>query len=502
MRLHINQILAAFALSLTVMTAHALAQPNLPFGPGNYSHDFQLFAPVEIDLDNEPMVDDHGYYAGYNKLAWSFSGEHVTVGDPDVLTFAEIIYYANPGLPDPNVGAPPLPYQVQNGLQNVIPDAGFALGDRYEIGYRDKGNGWSIGILDGPEMSQFKAYGMTTLDGYLPPVDPNYLGNPTAGDLFALGFGNVHVNFETPAGYLLGFRDYLNYLEDAFIGTQVGPIAYVGNYGGLQEPEGDDEDITLPFFRITDDINQNGVPGSIVVITIGPDGFPLLTTLTDFGDLHQFNIAFDQVQVRSRTKMNGVEAMWTHEMTNRHHMAKHQNNHVELGMGARFLQLKDYFGFLADGGILGRTFSDTQFNNNIVGPQVRAKWTNQRQRWRLSGTTSFMFGYNNQKWSQENGIGAELVPGAVNRLLYAQPTYSSHGLSFDQFSPVGELRLEAAYYLTQAFALKVGYTGMYVGNIKRASTSVRYYLPDMGYKNSGNQELISNGVDAGIEFVY
>jgi hypothetical protein len=200
--------------------------------------------------------------------------------------------------------------------------------------------------------------------------------------------------------------------------------------------------------------------------------------------------------------MNGVEAMWTHELTNRHYQAKHQNNHIELAAGARFLQLKDYFGFLADGGILGRTFSDTWLNNNIVGPQVRAKWVNQRARWRTSATTSFMFGYNNQSWEQENGIGAELVPGATNRLLYAQPTYSAHGLSFDQFSPVGELRLEAAYYLTQAFALKAGYTGTYVGNIKRAATSVRYYLPDMGYKNSGNQELISNGVDLGIEFVY
>jgi hypothetical protein len=113
-----------------------------------------------------------------------------------------------------------------------------------------------------------------------------------------------------------------------------------------------------------------------------------------------------------------------------------------------------------------------------------------------------LFGYNTQNWGQENGIGSELVPGATNRLLYAQPTYSQHGLTFNQFSPVGELRFETAYYLTQAFALKAGYTGMYVGNIKRAATSVRYYLPDMGYRNSGNQELISNGVDLGIEFVY
>ena len=54
MRLHTHQILAAFGLLLAVLAANAQAQVNLPFGPENYSHDFQLFAPVEIDLDNEP----------------------------------------------------------------------------------------------------------------------------------------------------------------------------------------------------------------------------------------------------------------------------------------------------------------------------------------------------------------------------------------------------------------------------------------------------------------
>ena len=113
-----------------------------------------------------------------------------------------------------------------------------------------------------------------------------------------------------------------------------------------------------------------------------------------------------------------------------------------------------------------------------------------------------MFGYNTQDWNQENGIGADLVPGATNRLLYAQPTYSTHGLQKRDFSPVAELRLESAYYLTQNVALKVGYTGMYVGNIRRAATSVKYFLPDMGFRDSGTQNLITNGVDVGVEFVY
>ncbi len=275
---------------------------------------------------------------------------------------------------------------------------------------------------------------------------------------------------------------------------------YVGNYGGEQEPGTDNDDtVTYTFFRLTDDIDEDGIFGSIIIVD------PVtgqLTTMTDFDDLHTFNIAFDQVVVRTRTKMNGVEAMWSHELTNRHYQAKHQNNHIELSAGARYLQVEDYFGLLADGGILGRTWSDNWLDNQIVGPQLRAKWVNQRQRWRVSGTTSFLFGYNTQNWSQENGIGSQLIPGATNRLLFGQPTYSQHGIALDDFSPVGELRLEAAYFVTQAIALKAGYTGMYVGNVRRAATSVRYYLPDMGFRDSGTQDLISNGLDLGIDFVY
>ena len=64
------------------------------------------------------------------------------------------------------------------------------------------------------------------------------------------------------------------------------------------------------------------------------------------------------------------------------------------------------------------------------------------------------------------------------------------------------MRLEAAYYLTQAFALKVGYTGMYVGNIsvrrRPCDTTCRTWATAI----PATQNLISNGVDFGIEFVY
>ncbi len=60
MRLDKYKLLAVFTLALTVLADRSRAQVNLPFGPENYSHDFQLFAPAEIDLDNEPVVNNHG----------------------------------------------------------------------------------------------------------------------------------------------------------------------------------------------------------------------------------------------------------------------------------------------------------------------------------------------------------------------------------------------------------------------------------------------------------
>jgi hypothetical protein len=524
---------AAIGLLSAALVADARAQVDIPFGPENYDCDMQLFAPVELDLNDQPYHDDHGYSFKYDKLLWSYGGEKVTIGDPNVTVLAEQIYTQNTN----DVGTRPDPYHILNGIDDAYPDAGFNGGNRFELGYQSsEGAGWAITALQGPDVNQHNVFGgfgdaqpNTNLIGEgngsgtpvlgvntpanptptvpNPPLDPDFTngaGNAVgtfAGDK-AFGFGSVHVNFATPPGYLLGFRDYLNFLAGALIGTQGGPALYVGNYGRVQEaaiPTGNNNTVTIPFFRLTDDINENGIPGAIQIIDPNTG---LLTTVTDFGDLHEFNIAFERLEVHSRTNTEGVEAMWTHELSNRHYMAKNQNNHIELAIGARYFRLYDDFRVDGFGGVLGKSYWDTQFINNIAGPEVALKWTNQRQRWQLSADTRFTAGYNIQDWSQTNGIGQELIPGATNRLLYAQPTFSHHTLAMNDFSPLGELRLETAYYLTQNVSLKLGYEGMAIANIKRAATSVRYALPDMGYNDAGSQNLIVNGVDFGVEFVH
>ncbi len=526
---HSLTILLATTVTVIVALASAVrAQENLPFGPSNYEHDFQQFAPFDLDLDN--MSDDQwsGYFFEYNKLFWSYSGERVIVGNEDLedeITFfdgvqnivqsgegqfAEIIYRVNPqDEVDPDMPVPP-PHLIHNTLRDVPPDAGFALGNRYELGYQDQGHGWLLGILDGPELNQSRLYGFVPgPNGELPPfIDPDYTGpDDVSGPdrelitadpgLRAFGWGSVPILFETPPGYLVGFRDYLNFLAGAAIGTQVGPMAYVGNYGATAEVDIDDPTIT--FFRLADDIDEDGIPGAGFIVDA--DG-NIVLIFTDFEDLHEFNIFFDNVFVRSTTETDGVELMWTHQLTNNHFQAKHQNNRLSVSGGARFLRLYDQFRVDAQGSILGRSFWDTSFTNQIVGPQVGFSWVNQRQRWRLSADTRFLLGYNVADWDQLGLMGEELIPGALNRPLYARPTAFSHGLRELEFSPVAELRVQASYHVWKGAALKFGYTGSYIGNIRRAAPSVRYALPEMGYVDTGGEDFLINGFDLGVEFVY
>jgi hypothetical protein len=509
----LRNLLTTAGFALAALLEGASAQENLPTGPANYEHDLQLFAPLQLDLDNSLEDQYSGYFFEYNKLFWSYSGERVSVGNPNVVEFAEVIYRVNPQDELDIFNPPPGPHRIFNTMNDVPPKAGFAFGNRYELGYQDMGHGWTVGILDGPELNQNEFYGFARVDtngdgipdGLPPFIDPDYTdgddigpgdGPIAGGDLRAFGFGAVPVLFDAPEGLLVGFRDYLNAIADSQIGTQGGPFLYVGNYGASTE----DDDPNFEFFRLADDLDGDGLTGGDAVDLNGDGVIDLI--IHDFDDLHRFNIFFDSVTIHNTTETNGVELMWSHALSNDHYQAKHQNNHLVLSFGARFLEVYDEFRVDALGSIMGNSFWDTSFTNSIVGPQLALKWVNQRQRWRLTADGRFMFGYNTADWDQIGLIGERLIPGALNAPLFARPTAFSHGLQERDFTPVAELRLQAAYQLTTSLALKAGYTGSFVGNIRRAAPSVLYRLPDMGFVDTGGEDLLINGFDFGVEFIH
>ena len=453
-------------------------------------HDLRFFEPTHLDFDCRPIRKDCGYFFRYDKLSWAIVGETTTVGDNSVIVDSEVMYPSNPPEVDPEgeQGAPPAPYQIINGLQEVPPDAQFGWGDRYEFGNFNKGSGWTVGILDGPEVSK------QTVFGFGPSLN---------------GFGSVHVNFTTSPGFTLGWRDYqiqtTNEESEEGLAAGVvilgpgGPITSDGiadTSDGIAESDGIADDVDgdgiAAFFVIAFDLDGNGEIDDNEVIGNG----------VDFGDLHLFNIRFDTLLVRNSTELQGIEIMKTHVLDNQHKMVKRQNNHWEIGYGVRFLRLRDRFFLQGEGDVLGLTQVDTKTENQIVGPQIRSRWSSQRGRLNVALDTRFVFGYNVQDLDQQGDVGQNLVPGGLNSFLYGQPTTFSYGTQANDFSPLFELRADASYQLTSSIALNLGYTAMYIDSITRASQVVQYSLPNMGILPAGNQDVFINGANFGFDVVY
>jgi hypothetical protein len=492
----------------------------------NTDHDLQFFSPVDFDFENRPISARCGYFFRFDKLNWAATGERVTVGDPNLVVQSEQIF--GDGSSFASVGTPPATFQINNSIQDAPPDGhDFAWGSRYEIGYGNGEHSWSIGILDGPDIHGHEMYGFESLSipNQLPLTDllndPNFdfidnildyiadvRGGPGTGsnDIFTSrnGFGSVHVNFQTPQDYLLGFVDYsINGAANEMGPTVTGPgrairVIELGNDDN-GNPIVTNIEIASGADGLPDDLNGNTQAGFTIVVNADGD---VIATGVDYGDLHLFNIAFERFDVRNLTQTDGVELMKTFTLDNRYLPVKRQGDVAEIGVGVRYLRLNDEFTFEGNGGILGRTYATTGAENNIVGPQIRGRWSRQISRWNVGVDSRFVFGYNVQNQSQYGAIGEDLNPGGVNSPIYAQPHAVSYARQQNNFSPTVELRAEASYQITRALAARVGYTGIFVDNITRASQTVNWYIPDLGIKRGGEQEIYINGLDFGFDVVY
>ena len=222
-------------------------------------------------------------------------------------------------------------------------------------------------------------------------------------------------------------------------------------------PVTEDDTVPIDFFRLADDLDGDGINGAGFIVDA--DGNIILL-------IHRLRRS-PQIQhlLRHRNRPKHHADRWrrshvdTHDLTNQHYMAKNQNNRLTVGLGCPVPAALRRFPRRRHGSILGNSFWDTSFTNNIVGPQVAMQWVNQRQRWRFQTDARFMFGYNIANWNQVGLMGEASDSRCPEQTLYGRPTAFAHGLREQDFAPVGELRVHASYHFTSAFALNFGYTG-------------------------------------------
>lgn len=419
---------------------------------------------------------------------------------------------------DQVVESPPDAYVVQNSIKDGTPKAQLGWGEEYEFGYSDGERGWLARIIDGPEVNTGGTFGAQNTyvsqsgDGLAntdpligtTPVDADGDGRLdssfTSGDIFALGFGSVAVNFAAQDGFFLGLRDYL--IEDApFLGTQHGPLLYVGNVGGIiDDTIGDNE---TEYTTSPDDVDGDGFVTGVIFIDTNGDGEitadEVVATGIDYGDLYEFNVFFDQVNVRNRVELDGVEWMFTHELDRGHKLDRGRRDDLQLRYGVSYLRLRDHLNVEGLGSVLGRTAVDHETDNQLVGPSVGIRWRRDHGKWDFSLDSQLSLAYNIVDHRQDGIFGEELVMAAPNRLLGARTTATVDSTHEGDFSPMAELRAEARYKITKALAVTIGYKAKFIDNISRASDAVGYTAPNWSINNIKSDVFI-NGLTMGVEF--
>ena len=522
-----DKLLWAATAGRTVVGSAEPGPPVFPVGFGNIGGDYKR---NPISGATTLATSDPAY-------GWPVNSE----GDPRIPNSG------TSGGDDSQYIHPPIQHST---LRDALPKATFGGGDRYEFGYVTKNRGWLVGILDGPKFDRSRDYGAADFNDLynIQPEETEEAGEQEAeedsrelqwktgnqpwfrfyhpdgfdivkSDVRTL-FGDIYVHFEYEAGLMHGWVDILSQET----GGEAGDSDQETNYR-LTDSDGDG---IIDGDGIADDVDRDG--------QFGPDGFaedgvglgpPETGLKPDFGpphvdypveepeqgeiasnlvpdydDLVELPTNFGLLTVRSYVNMDGIELMRTHILSNRRYMAKKQNNQLFLAYGARYLRFSDEFNVDGSGGVLGYSHWYTSIVNNLVGPQVSLRWQNQRGRWSTSVQGRGMLGYNISNWKQNGGIGLNLVRGHYNQPLYLNPTTFEHGQSRGDLSPLAELRLDASYQISKAVAFRVGYTGFFVANIRRAHSGVKYYLPMMGFREGNRETVFVNGANFGFEVNY
>lgn len=360
--------------------------------------------------------------------------------------------------------------------------------------------------------------------------------------VFVVVFALVH-----PAdGQLFTYQDDANALGPE-MGSRDNLDAITGTFGTGNSLDSQSQGEPNPFFRLADDINHDGIPGSIVFVD------PIngtLSTISDFSGSHQFNITFDSVAVVERSGLRSFDVgavYWLYEkeeqpadldsiavqntvnalrnagrnsaagrvrrqqvaLSNNSSLPLHprycrfaadrQSDGLGFVYGYREIAARTQFGLEADGGILGKTSSHTETMNWVAGPQAGLVAFKRYKRLTFYAHGLLVTGLNDAEIEQSNSIGAELVPGATNRLLYAQPTNAVHAAAYDELAPAGVLWFEAGFQLTKNSSLRMAWSTTYIENILLAQDRVRFYLPDMGLADPGTQHVSLQSFFCGIE---
>ncbi len=275
-------------------------------------------------------------------------------------------------------------------------------------------------------------------------------------------------------------------------------------------------------------------------------------------ELRDLPVMFDEVFVENRVETWGVEWMCIHQLRPLRH-----GGNFEFFAGVRYMEFDDTFsvdargterttttGVPINGAVNSRFVYDTgpdgdatspiatqigpgviladsnwsaEAENHIVGPQIGARWSKTKGRWRVSAEGRFFAGLNSQNIRSQGVLGSELAaavpwsfdispvdpndplsgpPGYPYMPVLREPYNFDHTEHLFEFSPAAEIRIEGIYQLTRAVFIKAGWTAIWMDGIARGSNIIDYTISEpsvMGINAAENsQDVFMHGLNIGV----
>lgn len=298
----------------------------------------------------------------------------------------------------------------------------------------------------------------------------------------------------------------------------------------------------------------SGSDGEPRITVVGPDGVARLSVIHDFEDVHTFQVIesirsnecdgsgavqfvnvlwLDQPREEVGRKSPNyriprpAEALWMRDWQNTgmdggslesRASQDVDDSPISGGMIINDVEQSNRFGITYGVGMLEiehRRRTDIQasilgdgsylandLSNQIFGPKAGLVWNNSRGPISFDFQSSLLLGINSGEITDTSKFGDVRSPtGALNRLLYMSPTYSSRTYERQAVSPVGELRAQSRLRLTKALSLSTTWSTLLVGNLFQETSELRTGLPEPSFLVD-NENLLVHQFYCGAEYVY
>lgn len=425
----------------TPAASTAGAQPNLWAAETQQQTggDVGWGSPVVAPAVTGPPVL-HGFYFQYDHLVWTLTDPDITVigieggerTDIDGQTF-----------------------QTNDDLSTDISGRAHSA-ERFDFGHWEGDRGWMSSIMFGQASRNALANGVNFVP-HIDPADADLL----RGFLRTTASTTVNDDGElVPSGEVFDQDRNNNFVHGR-----------------------DGEDLE-DFVEYVED----PVTGGTVEIVRPRDGVPDTPHETDWDDLYDFPINFEQLQVRSVVDVFSGEV----NRTVRPWM------NCELFYGIRYFDFRDHLSLTGRGSVISPFSLATVAKNQMVGPQIGARLNKQAYKFIFNIEGRFVPAYNHQTVTQRGQFSNASTWD--QDLIYLPPTSIERSFETDVFSVVGELRADAILPINRFLAFRVGYTGTVLGGISYASPKVVYQFPNFGVTDVDSDDTVfMNAFTVGLE---